>query len=100
MSLTEELNESYGDNAKKVNEAVLAIEYGSPRITLTYDFNARVMVTRGWYQAPPTVTPFSSLDPESLVAMRERLEKLGGHPPKVTGARSGPSPQQQRGLHP
>jgi hypothetical protein len=51
---------------------------------ITFDFLTRTMVARtGSSESGLTVTPFSQLDREMLVAARDKLVDLGGNPPDL-----------------
>ena len=66
----------------------------------SFDFLTRNMFTRsGSSEGGVTVTPFSQLDREVLVAMRDKLVELGGQPPEL--APEAPTLNKpQRGLNP
>lgn len=84
MSLSDHFNNGY--HAQKENNNVLSIKYtvhGSPTY-LIFDFMARVMMTRtGSSDGGVNVMPFSALDRETLIAMRDRLVELKGNPPEL-----------------
>jgi hypothetical protein len=84
MPLTPRFNEQY--KASKENDNVLCVSYQARGMTsyMLYDFMARVMIVRtGSSEGGGHVTPFSQLDRESLVEMREKLIELGGNPPEL-----------------
>jgi len=84
MPLTPRFNEQY--KASKENDNVLCVSYQARGMTsyLVYDFMARVMIVRtGSSDGGSHVTPFSQLDRETLVEMREKLIELGGNPPAL-----------------
>jgi len=99
MSFKTKFNDNY--KARKYGDAVLSLQintYGGTNY-LAYDFNARVLHGRtGASERGLTVTPFSQLDPESLVAMREKLIELGGDPPELP-APSRPAPPASGGMN-
>ncbi|MDI1228320.1 MAG: hypothetical protein PSY14_11605 [bacterium] len=81
MTLKSQFNASY--NASLVSPGVLRVE--SDGFYYSYDFNARLLVVRTSYtrEAGPSVTPFSQLDRDSLITMRDKLVELGGKPPEL-----------------
>ncbi|MEZ0225147.1 MAG: hypothetical protein ACAH83_11380 [Alphaproteobacteria bacterium] len=84
MSLSDRFNNGY--DARKENDNVLSVKYtvhGSPTY-LAFDFMARVMVARtGSSDGGVNITPFSVLDREMLVEMRDKLVALKGEPPEL-----------------
>ena len=68
----------------KETDAVLSVRYdaGGTSNTLIYDFNARILLARASYGGL-SVTPFSQLDRESLIEMRDKLIELKGNPPEL-----------------
>ncbi|MDI1228224.1 MAG: hypothetical protein PSY14_11120 [bacterium] len=61
-----------------------------------YDFAQRV---RSSGSPTPTITPFSQLDRDTLVAARDKLVELGGNPPELPS--EAPTLNKQlRGLNP
>lgn len=84
MALTPRFNKEYA--ATKENDSVLCVAYttrGSSNY-LIYDFMARIMIVRtGSSDGGGHVVPFSQLDRESLVEMREKLVELKGNPPEL-----------------
>ncbi|MEZ0225149.1 MAG: hypothetical protein ACAH83_11390 [Alphaproteobacteria bacterium] len=68
----------------KETEAVLSVRYdaGGVSNSLIYDFNARILLARASYGGL-SVTPFSQLDRESLIEMRDKLIELKGNPPEL-----------------
>ncbi len=81
MSLTSQFNSNY--NASLVSPGVLRV--ASDDYYYSYDFNARILIVRTNYtrEAGPSVTPFSQLDRDSLITMRDKLVELGGKPPEL-----------------
>ncbi len=81
MSLTSQFNSSY--NASLISPGVLRV--ASDDYYYSYDFNARLLIVRSNYtrEAGPSVTPFSQLDRDSLITMRDKLVELGGKPPEL-----------------
>lgn len=84
MSLSDRFNTGY--DARKENDNVLSVKYtvhGSPSY-LAFDFMARVMIARtGSSDGGLNVTPFSELDRDMLIAMRDKLVSLKGDPPEL-----------------
>ena len=86
MSLSDDFSaNSY--KTQKINGYVLGVQYsngGGSTTYLTYDFLARVMIVRtGSSDGGTAVTPFSQLDRESLISLRDQLVQLGGKPPEL-----------------
>ena len=81
MSLTSQFNSSY--QASLVSPGVLRV--ASDDYYYSYDFNARILIVRTNYtrDAGPSVTPFSQLDRDMLITMRDKLVELGGKPPDL-----------------
>ncbi len=101
MSLTAAFNDDYP--TEMVNSYVLTVQYdvaGYSQV-LAYDFKARLMTLRtdGYAEAGVRMTPFSQLDRDSLVELRDQLIELGGNPPPLS-----PEPntlnKPARGLNP
>ncbi|TAL28961.1 MAG: hypothetical protein EPN97_13975 [Alphaproteobacteria bacterium] len=82
MPLKVDFNKDYV--AVKDADAVLSVRYnaGGYGNNLIYDFNARVMISRA-SNGGVSVTPFSQLDRETLVEMRDKLVELRGNPPEL-----------------
>lgn len=79
MSLSEDFNDSF--SPKMQNPHVLRISYDYQKFF--YDFQQRVLTTIYTYGSEAggiTTTPFSQLDREVLVDMRDKLVELGGKP--------------------
>ncbi|MDI1228222.1 MAG: hypothetical protein PSY14_11110 [bacterium] len=81
MALSEEFNSSY--SPRKLADNVLRMGYDY--VTFFYDLEQRLLVTAYRYSdaGGTTVTPFSKLDREVLVEMRDRLVELGGKPKEL-----------------
>lgn len=62
-----------------------------------YDFNMRLMTAK--YGEGLSTEPFSQLDREMLVEMRDKLVSLGGTPPELP-AETQTGPQKPRALNP
>ena len=93
MPLTPRFNAQY--SATKENDNVLCVSYQTRGCTnyLVYDFMARVMIARtGSSDGGSHVTPFSQLDRETLVEMRDKLIELKGNPPELPDDRPAPKP--------
>jgi hypothetical protein len=85
MALSEIFNQGY--EAEIAGDCALRVEWGVPtrhglRNAAVYDFALRQTMTYS-YGTPVGVTPFSQVDREVLETMRERLIRLGGHPPEL-----------------
>jgi hypothetical protein len=84
MSLSAEFNNFY--SAEKLGNAVLGVTYpigGGYWVTNAYDFAGRVMISRTSGDGAFAVTPFSQLDRETLITMRDKLIDLRGNPPEL-----------------
>jgi hypothetical protein len=81
MSLSIEFNEK-DYKATKNSDYVLAVTCAGS--TFCYDFAARVMYGWGRNSGSYGMTPFSQLDRETLVTMRDKLVDLGGKPPELS----------------
>lgn len=84
MSLSAEFNSAY--KADLLSPAVLGVTYsiGSGYwVTNAYDFNGRVMISRANSDGAFAVTPFSQIDRDTLIAMRDKLIDLKGTPPEL-----------------
>jgi hypothetical protein len=81
-----QLSESFNDRYMPGKEADNVLRVYHSSIYHYYDFTARILTTI-YGSNSAAVTPFAQLDPEALVAMRNKLIELGGHPPEL------PSPQ-------
>ena len=81
MALTDDFNRNF--DPRKENDSVLRIGYAS--VTHYYDFSARMVVTvyDGYNKGGVAVTPFSQVDRETLIAMRDKLVELKGNPPEL-----------------
>jgi hypothetical protein len=85
-SLSEAFSRIY---ARRLSPAILQVD--GPRQSFNYDFVLRIM-----YGSSDSITPFSQIDREVLVAARDKLIALGGHPPELTP--EAPAPQATKGL--
>lgn len=85
MGLSATFNNDYA--IKKETPAVLSVSYNAGGYTnvLIYDFIGRVMIARtnGHGDGGLCVMPFSQLDRETLVEMRDKLVDMGGKPPEL-----------------
>ena len=63
-------------NAQKTNDSVLRVYNGT--WGCSYDFKQRIVLTTNG-----SIAPFSQMDREVLVAMRDKLIEMGGHPPEL-----------------
>ena len=84
MSLKDQFNGKY--TAQKDNDYVLGLYYkgrgGDTYIAV--DFMTRTMVTRtGYGDGGVAVIPFSQLDRDMLIGMRDTLIELEGRPPEL-----------------
>jgi hypothetical protein len=81
MSLSDDFNRNY--DPRKENDSVLRISYAS--LMHYYDFSARMVTTiySGYNQGGVAVTPFSQIDRDTLIAMRDKLVDLKGTPPEL-----------------
>lgn len=84
MSLKDQFNSKY--NARKENDYVLCLYYNSQggSTYISMDFMTRTMVTRsGSSDGGLVVIPFSQLDRDMLINMRDTLVELDGKPPEL-----------------
>ena len=79
MSLSFEFNSEY--KASRKGDYVLVVSCNGSHFT--YDFAARILYGWGDGSGSYGVTPFSQLDRETLIAMRDKLVELGGKPPEL-----------------
>ena len=81
MSLSDDFNRGF--SPCKENDSVLRINYAS--LMHYYDFSARIVTTvyGGYNQGGVAVTPFSQVDRDTLIAMRDKLVELKGNPPEL-----------------
>lgn len=82
--MKDQFNNQY--QARRDNDYVLSLSYtaqgGSTYIA--FDFLTRTMVTRnGRNEGGLCVTPFSQLDRDMLINMRDTLIELNGKPPEL-----------------
>ncbi len=98
MSLSEDFNSTH--QPSMVNSQVLRIGYSYQ--TYFYDFQQRIMTTIYAYgsgMGGVNTTPFSQLDRDVLVDMRDKLVSMGGKPKEL--APEGPTLNKPvRGLNP
>lgn len=80
MSLSIEFNNNTY-TAQKVGDYVLQTYCNGTYIF--YDFAARIMYGHYGSNCSLGTTPFSQLDREVLIAMRDKLVDLGGKPPEL-----------------
>jgi hypothetical protein len=83
-SLSQQFNDRY--RATKQNDCVLLVEYemGGGCCELGFDFMTRLLVARTFSGAGAlNITPFSNLDRDVLITMRDKLIDLGGKPPEL-----------------
>ncbi len=101
MDVKTAFNDQY--KAVKSNDYVLDISfYSNNQSTIfhTFDFMSRLLITgRGSSSVGFNVTPFSQLDRDMLVTMRDKLVELGGTPPDLP-AEAPTITKPQRGLNP
>lgn len=72
--------------ARKENDYVLCLYYGAQggSTYMAFDFLTRTMVTRnGSSDGGLCVTPFSQLDRDMLINLRDTLVELKGNPPEL-----------------
>jgi hypothetical protein len=79
MALSNDFNSTY--SPRKMGDNVLRVEYDY--VKFYYDFQQRVLATAYEYNGGTTVTPFSQLDRDTLVEMRDMLVELGGKPKEL-----------------
>lgn len=90
------LKDSFNNmGARMANASVLSMHNGAAWVY--YDFTNRVRMTP--MEGGQTVTPFTDLDREVLVAARDALIELGGKPPALPPEASTLN-KQVRGLNP
>ena len=86
MELGEAFNSKSKPQVTNSSPFALDIYYESRAGSLytTFDFMTRVMMVRtGTSEGGITVTPFSHLDRDVIVAARDKLVALGGTPPEL-----------------
>jgi hypothetical protein len=91
MSLSDAFNDDDFD-IERENDSVLSLRHGD--VTHYYDFLNRVRTTT--YDSALTTTPFSQIDREVLIAMRDKLVELDGTPPELPAEAPGQPQSQQR----
>lgn len=74
MPLTDTFNRSH--SAQKINESVVQVSNGV--FNYYYDFTLRVVTTGNGAN-----TPFSQMDRDTLIMVRDQLVALGGKPPEL-----------------
>ena len=86
MALSDDFNAN-DYKTQKINGFVLAVTYptgSGSSVYMAYDFMARILTTRtGSSDGGTVVTPFSQLDREALISLRDQLVRLGGKPPEL-----------------
>ena len=84
MPLTPRFNESYRASRESDNVLVVRYTIGGNTTYLAFDFMARIMLARtGSGDGGLNVTPFSQLDRDMLIEMRDKLVELKGNPPEL-----------------
>jgi hypothetical protein len=71
---------------RKDNDYVLSLHYSAQggSTYISFDFMTRTMITRnGRNEGGLCVTPFSQLDRDMLINMRDMLLELKGNPPEL-----------------
>lgn len=105
MGLEADFNTT-GYRTYKINDYVLGVSYtytpeASGQSFQSYDFLARVMITRsGSSDGGTSVVPFSQLDSDSLETLRQRLIDLKGKPPELKDSGPGKLPKTGPVLRP
>jgi len=96
LSLSQEFNQTH--SPEKVNDQVLKVNVEN--ISFLYDFRQRLVTATYRYGNDKwaQVTPFSQLDREVLVDMRDALVHMGGKP-KELPAEAPSLPRPQKGLN-
>ena len=94
MSLSFEFNTEY--TADKNGDYVLVVSCHSSHFC--YDFATRVMYGWGGSNISYGATPFSQLDRDVLIAMRDKLIELGGRPPELPAEPAATAPQRKFNL--
>jgi hypothetical protein len=92
MSLSFEFNKDY--KAAKVNDYVLQVECAGSYFN--YDFASRIMFAWGAGSGSYGITPFSQLDREVLITMRDKLIEIGGKPPELPDEPASPQLQPRK----
>jgi len=84
MKLTDSFNSDYTATRAGDGALQMRMSTGGGTNYMLYDFNLRLMTVRtGSSDGGAVIIPFSQLDPDSLVALREKLIELGGKPPEL-----------------
>lgn len=101
MDVKAAFNDQY--KATKSNDYVLDVSFYSSSQSWVYhsfDFMTRTLVTgRSSSSVGFNVTPFSQLDRDMLITMRDKLVELGGKPPELP-AEAATLTKPARGLNP
>lgn len=96
MMLKDAFNNSDYDFAKLTPTVLRVRMGGGVSIGYFYDFGMRIMTAR--YDGGLSTQPFSQLDRETLIELRDKLVELGGKPPELP-RENNPAPQAKRGLN-
>lgn len=92
MSLSDAFNDDDFD-VNRENDSVLSVSQGN--FTHYYDFLNRMVMTV-YDGSTLTTTPFSQVDRETLIAMRDKLAELDGKPPELPPEAPATATPQQR----
>lgn len=96
MTLSSSFNDTHSPRREK--DSVLSISVD--RFRYLYDFSLRLLTIENTYNGGSTqVLPFSQLDRETLVEMRDKLIELQGKPPELP-AEAPVNPGNLRRLNP
>jgi hypothetical protein len=92
MSLSDAFNDDEFETNRE-NDAVLSVSQGY--FAHYYDFLNRMVMTV-YDGSTLTTTPFAQVDRETLIAMRDKLVELDGHPPELPAEAPAQMQPQQR----
>lgn len=95
MTLKDAFNSSNYEFSR-MNSTSLRVRSASTGINYFYDFGLRIVSAR--YNEGLSIQPFSAIDRDTLIELRDKLVELGGKPPELP-REDKPAPQAKRGLN-
>lgn len=96
MTLKDAFNSSDTYEFYKSGDAALRVRSRGGVTEFRYDFGLRLLTVQ--YGEAISTQPFSALDRETLIELRDKLVEMGGKPPELP-PENRPAPQGRRGLH-
>lgn len=96
MTLKDAFNNHNSYEFYMLGEAALRVRLRSGGTEYRYDFGLRLLTVQ--YGEAVSTHPFSALDRETLIELRDKLVELGGKPPELP-QNENPAPQTKRGLN-